>query len=241
MEKEEEKLEKQTQPTNKERFNAYMSERYEGYNPEDEEGAYGMLMDDFQTRDDERQKLTDAIAADPRVASLLADIVSGKRSAAGSLARHFGKDFLSAEEGTQEYDDIMKAEEERRAEMESIAENERLYKTNIEQSLPVIKAFCEKNGKDEDAFLNEIWERMVHPIMQGLYTEELLTMFDKAMSYDKDVDDAMKAGEVKGRNTNINKMRNDKVGDGMPKGMTSEQPRRERRREKTILDMARQA
>jgi hypothetical protein len=44
------------------------------------------------------------------------------------------------------------------------------------------------------------------------------------------VEDAFVAGEVKGRNMNINEMRG-KVGDGMPKGLTSqavpvEQPKR---------------
>lgn len=230
-------------PTNRDRFNTYMSERYKGYNPDDEEAAYGMLMDDLGARDSEKQKLVDAINTDPRIAQLLSDIVSGKRSAAGSLARHFGKDFLAAEEGTPEYDDIMKAEEERKAEAEAMAENERVYKQNIDQSVPVIESFCAANGLNVDEFLNSVWERMVSPIMQGMYTEELLTMLNNALNYDKDVEDAMKAGEVKGRNTNIAKMRSDKVGDGMPSGMTSvEQPSQKKRpRQKSIVDMALEA
>lgn len=43
----------------------------------------------------------------------------------------------------------------------------------------------------------------------------------KGLRYDKDTEDAFAAGEVKGRNTNIHEMRA-KVGDGMPKGLTSQ-------------------
>jgi hypothetical protein len=43
----------------------------------------------------------------------------------------------------------------------------------------------------------------------------------KSLDYDKDVEDAFAADQVKGRNMNINEMRS-KVGDGMPKGLTSQ-------------------
>lgn len=243
MDKEEkEEKEAVATPTNRERFNTYMSDRYKDYNPDDEEAAYGLLMDDLGARDDEKQKLVDAINQDPRIAQLLSDIATGKRSAAGSFARYFGKDFLSAEEGSQEYEDIMAAEQERKAEVEAMAENERMYKQNIDQSVPIIEKFCSDRGINQDEFLSNVWDRMISPIMQGMYTEELLTMLDNALNYEKDVNDAMKAGEVKGRNTNIAKMRSDKVGDGMPSGMTSvQQPQVKKPRRKSIVDEALEA
>lgn len=241
MEKEEEKLDG-NKPSNRQRFNTYMSERISGYNPDDEEAAFGMVMDDVTARDEEKQKLVDAINQDPRIAGLLSDIVSGKRSAAGSLARYFGKDFLSAEEGSQEYNDIMAAEEERKKETERMAENERLYRENIDKSVPVIEKFCADKGISTDEFLENVWDKMISPIMQGIYTEELLTMLDNAINYESDVKDAMAAGEVKGRNTNINKMRSDKVGDGMPTGMRSDvMPSKKKNGGMSIIEMAKQA
>ena len=43
----------------------------------------------------------------------------------------------------------------------------------------------------------------------------------KALDYDKDTEDAFAAGEIQGRNTNINKMRT-KASDGLPTGLSSQ-------------------
>ena len=52
----------------------------------------------------------------------------------------------------------------------------------------------------------------------------------------------MKAGEVKGRNENINKLRNDQIGDGMPTGLgTKTKETRKPARSNSILDLASQA
>lgn len=243
MEEEEIKKEEEVKnPTNREKFNAMMAERISGFNPEDEEGSYGMLSDYFSKGEEEKQKLVDAINQDPRIASLLADLVSGKRSAANALVRYFGKDFLSAEEGSDTYNEIMEAEEERRAELEKISENERVYKENMDASIPVIEQFCKDKGYEAEDFMDRIWNEIVSPIMQGTYTEELCAKLDKAFNYDKDVEDAMAAGEVKGRNTNIQKMKKEQAGDGMPTGMVSEQPKPKKNRGgNTMLDLALQA
>ena len=51
---------------------------------------------------------------------------------------------------------------------------------------------------------------------------------------EKDVEDAFAAGDIKGRNTNIQRMRED-FGDGMPKGMSSVAPNIEARRKRNSL------
>ena len=235
--------EEQKTPTNKERFNSYMSGRIKDYNTEDEEGMYGQLINDYEQRDAEKQKLTDAMVNDPRIAQLIADVASGKRGAAGALARYFGKDFLSAEEGTPEYEEIMAAEEERKKDAEAAAESSRKYKENMEASIPVIEDYCKEKGISVDEFMNHAWESVVSPIMQGIYTREICEILDKGFSYDNDVEDAMKAGEVKGRNTNINKMRSSQKSDGMPSGLGSGKPIRSRRQDDSndILKLASKA
>lgn len=57
---------------------------------------------------------------------------------------------------------------------------------------------------------------------------------DHALTYEKDVEDAFAAGDIKGRNTNIQRMRED-FGDGMPKGMSSVAPNIEARRKRNSL------
>lgn len=235
--------ETERKPTNKERFNSMMMERMQGYNPDDEEGAYGMLIDDYTKSDEQKKILSDAINQDPRLAQVLSDIVSGKRSSGNALVRYYGRDFLSAEEGTPEYEDIAAAEEERKKEAEDRAARESEYKSNMDASTPIIEEFCKKKGYEVDDFLDKVWDQIASPILSGKYTPELLEMMDKAFNYDTDVSDALKAGEVKGRNENVNKMRNDKIGDGLPTGLgtNTKQTKKPKQKQETILDIAKYA
>lgn len=235
--------ENERKPTNRERFNSMMAERIQGYNPEDEEASYGMLIDRYSKDEEQRKILSDAINKDPRLASVLSDIVSGKRSSGNALVRYYGRDFLSAEEGTPEYDDIAAAEEERKKETEEMTAREEEYKKNIDDSTPVIEQFCNEKGYNVDDFLNNVWDKIASPILSGMYTKELLTMLDNAFNYDTDVNDAMKAGEVKGRNMNVNKMRKDKVGDGMPTGLgtRTNETKKTTSNPKSFIQLAREA
>ena len=234
-------VETSKQPSNKERFNQLMTERIKGYNPDDEESAYGLLMDAYNSNEEQKNRLAEALQEDPRLASLLADIVSKKRTAPGALARYFGKDFLSAEEGSPEYEEIMQAEEERKKETEIASKNAKEYQDNLQKSIPVIEEFCKGKGYPVEDFMDKIWELVISPIQHGIYTRELCEMLDKGFNYDSDVQDAMAAGEVKGRNTNINKMRNEE-GDGMPKGISDNNFQNSgKRKGKSIIDYAREA
>lgn len=226
--------------TNREKWNKAMTDRIPNYNPEDEEGSYGMMLDQLAKNDEEKKKLSDAITSDPRIAQLLSDIVSGKRNAPGALVRYFGKDYLSAEEGTPEYDEIMAAEEERKADADKAAASQKEYNDNLQASIPVIDNFCKDKGEDPDKFMQDVWDKIVSPIMQGTYTPMLCEMLYKAFNYDKDISDAMEAGEVKGRNTNIQKLRNQPT-DGMPSGLTTAPQKAPQKRGHNILDLAREA
>lgn len=251
MEKQEEKdaltpetqvQEEERKPTNRERFNTMMKERIEGFDPEDEEGSYRKLIDSYNSQEEQKKILSDAINRDPRLAQVLSDIVSNKRSAGNALVRYYGRDFLSAEEGTPEYQDIMAAEEERRKEAEQLTSNQKMYNDNLQESTPVIEAFCKEKGYETDEFMDRIWEKIAYPILSGVYTRELLDMFDKSFNYDTDVNDALAAGEVKGRNMNINKMRNDRKGDGLPTGMGTQPPKSTQKpKNKSFIELAGEA
>jgi hypothetical protein len=64
-------------------------------------------------------------------------------------------------------------------------------------------------------------EKVMGPVMGWEANDEVFGRLVKAVDYDKDVEDAFVAGEVKGRNMNINEMRA-KPSDGMPKGLSSQ-------------------
>lgn len=217
----EEKPEKPATPK-RDAFMALMKTRLgDSYSDDDEEGNYdrftGMLNKDME----DSKELASMIAKNPKFAQVLSDVRSGKRGAGAAMARYFGKDLLTAEEGTSEYDEIMKAEEERMQEVSDMADREKQYKDNLERTLPNLEEYCSEKGIDPAEFKNNIWEKFIYPVLNGEYSKELCAMFDKGMSYDKDIEDATYAGEVKGRNMNIEKMRGEK-GDGMPKGISSQ-------------------
>ena len=168
--------------------------------------------------------MAEELQSDPRLAQVLADVVSGKRGAAAALARYFGKDAFDVEEGTPEYEEIMQAEEERKQELEAFNVSKKEYEANLEASMPVIEQWCQKTGVDQEQFMDKIWAEVISPVMAGTYSEAMLELLNNGFNYAQDTQDAMKAGEVKGRNQNINKLR-EEVGDGLPKAMpaTSEQ------------------
>ena len=82
--------------------------------------------------------------------------------------------------------------------------------------------------------MDSVWDKVVFPILAGKYTVDVCTALDHALSYEKDVEDAFAAGNIKGRNTNIMRMK-EEFGDGLPKGMTSVAPAIEQRRKRNSL------
>lgn len=221
-------------PTKREMLNKLLSEEIPDYNVDDDESSAEMLTNYISGNKEQRNKLAEALQNDPRLAQMLADIVSGKRGAANSMVRYFGKDFLSAEEGSPEFEDIQAAEEERKKEMESMDASRQEYSSNLEKSMPIVEDWCKEKGYDLDEFLDKVWMQVISPIMSGNYSREVCDFLDKGLNYDKDTKDALDAGVVQGRNENINKMREER-GDGLPKGITTSAPTPEKKKEKSPL------
>ena len=188
----------------------------------DDEALFKAAEEYITAQEGMNEKLSQGLAGDPRMAQVFADIAEGKRSASGAFARYFGKSYLTMEEGTPEYEELMKSDEEFHADLERATKAKQEYDANIETSLPVLAEFCKENGYEEEDFLDKLSE-IILPILSGVYTKENLERLDKALRYDKDVEDAAIAGEVKGRNTNIRDMRED-VGDGMAKVQSTAPP-----------------
>jgi hypothetical protein len=206
-------------------------------------------LDDVESQDalkeylrrniEQNKQLAAVLEQDPRLGQLLADIVYGKRSAHAAMARYYGKSFLDFEEGSPEYEEMLQLDEERRREAYEIANNRRAYEENLEKSRPVIEGFCRERGYDPSEFLDNVWEQLVFPILSGAYSAEVCQALDHAVTYEKDVEDAFAAGNVKGRNTNIRRMQ-ETFGDGMPKGINSVAPVQQERPDSTnsLIDSA---
>ncbi len=197
------------------------------------------LKEFFLSNVEQNERLASVLELDPRLAQLLSDVVQGKRSAHAAMARYYGKSFFEHEEGSPEYEEMLRMDDERRNEAFEMANNRREYEANLERSRPVIENFCREHGLEPADFMDKVWEQLVFPILSGTYTQDVCQALEHAISYEQDVEDAFAAGNIKGRNTNIRRMQ-EEFGDGLPKGMSSVAPAQMQRRPKgnTLIDSA---
>lgn len=203
-----------------------------------DELSQDLLLQHIRMNKEQNERLAEMLERDPRMAQMLTDVVSGKRNAHSAMARYFGSSFMAMDEESPEFEEIMLADEERKEEMARLANDRHEYEKNLAESVPVIEAFCKEKGYDALDFMDKVWESLVFPILAGKYTNDVCVALDHAMTYEKDVEDAFAAGDIKGRNTNIQRMR-ENFGDGMPKGMNSVAPETEvKRKRNSLIDKA---
>lgn len=188
----------------------------------DDEAVLAAAEEYVSKQEEMNNRLSEALGQDPRMAQVFADVAGGKKNASSAFVRYFGKGFIGAEEGTPEYEELMKADEEFHADLERATKAKEEYNANIEASMPVLAEFCKEKGYEEEEFYEKL-DEIILPILSGVYTKDNLERLDKALRYDKDVADAAAAGEIKGRNTAIRDMRED-VGDGMARVQSTAQP-----------------
>jgi hypothetical protein len=189
-----------------------------------------MALDYIKELRSSNDRIIEAISDDPRAAQMFADIVNGTRKPGAAIARYFGKGFM-ADEGTPEYDEMMAADEEFFNERESAKRTAEEHNAKMLDFLDWLEGELGEEEGAEGERIRRVYNEIIIPLLDGVKDETLPGKLKKSLDYDKDVEDAFVAGEVKGRNMNINEMRS-KVGDGMPKGLTSqampvvEQPKR---------------
>lgn len=182
-----------------------------------------LLLQYLKVNKEQNDKLTEMLERDPRLAQMLLDVIGGKRNAHSAMARYFGNPFMTLDEDSPEFEEIMKADEERKEEMVRLANDRQEYEKNLTESIPAIEDFCKEKGYDASDFMDKVWELLVFPILAGKYSKDVCVALDHAITYEKDVEDAFVAGDIKGRNTNIQRMK-EEYGDGLPKGMNSVAP-----------------
>ncbi len=199
------------------------------------------LLQHLRMNREQNERLAEALERDPRLAQMLVDMISGKRNAHSAMARYFGRSMMSVDENSPEFEEMMQADEERRNELLRTAAERRNYEDNLKMSRDVIERFCQERGYDAATFMNDVWDKLIMPILSGNYTYDVCTALEHAINYEQDVENAFAAGDIKGRNTNIQRMKED-FGDGLPKGMSSAAPdAAPKRRRNALIEDALQA
>lgn len=205
----------------KSRMAEYMrSNLGDSYVEDDEDGNTDRLLEVLNRRDTRDRELAEMMIKDPRVAAIIGSIKNGK-SAPAAFARFLGREFMDAQEGTPEYDEIMAADAEHRAEAERLLEEERKYDENIERTMPILEEYCRKNHKDASDFKQQLYDKIIFPVLSGEYTEELCEIVLHGLDYDQDIADATEAGRVMGRNENIETLREERESKAMTQGFGS--------------------
>ena len=178
------------------------------------------LVEHLRVNREQNEHLAEALERDPRLAQMMVDVIDGKRNAHSAMARYFGSSMMNFREGSPEYEEMLQADEERRNEVVRAAAERKEYEGNLDASRGVIEGFCRERGYDPVAFMGDVWDKLVMPILSGNYTYDVCTALEHTINYEQDIEDAFAAGDIKGRNTNIQRMKED-FGDGLPKGMSS--------------------
>ena len=206
-----------------------VKEKYPDFNPTDEsewdakEDEYAEEMAAYnKDYHDAESKLDEIIGTDPELADVLNDMVVNKVPFRVAIAKHYSQEDLIPVEGEEDFGAYQSAYNERVAKKAARDARDAEIAKNEEESLAAIDAFAEEKAMDEEAkknfigFINDIFDQMLYKKL----TAEILGAFYNAMNHDADVASATEAGEIAGRNENIEaQIANEEAaaeGDGLP-------------------------
>ena len=188
--------------------------------PEEEGSVYKKALAYIERNEEMNDRLVKALSDDPKMAQVFVEVMDGGKSGS-ALVRHFGKSYLEAEEGSPEYEEIMAADREYEESRAKIKASQEAFDNESNAFYEAFSDYCKRKSLNEEVYLVKIEDKVVLPLFRMMASDELFDSLVKAVDYDKDVEDAFEAGEIKARNMSINEMRA-KPGDGMPKGLSSQ-------------------
>lgn len=225
-------------------------EKYPDFNPEDEkeweakeDEVFGELEESNKGYKDAEAKLDELISTDEELANVLNDMIVNKVPLRVAIAKYYSQEDLLPVEGEEDFEAYQNAYNERVSKKEAKDARDKEIADNEAKSLDAIDAFASEKGMDDEAkkgfveFINNTFNDMLYKKL----SPETLGAFYNAMNHDADVKSAEEAGEIKGRNANIEAQMEEEekneAGDGIPavgKGGSSEQP--EEQESSTMLD-----
>lgn len=204
----------------------------------------GQILDDYDSYDKElgelrerERQIGDMFTADARSAQFLLDWKNGADPFV-ELVRRFGPDVL------QDPDKLADANREFAEKVAEAEKYDEQYQANMDATLAMLSKIQEEEKLGDDD-IDKAMGFLVGIMKDGLlgkFSPESVRMALKAIHHDEDVDNALREGEVKGKNTKITeKLRSMKGGDGTADlaGKNSV-PRRENR-QRTVFDIAKGA
>lgn len=229
-------------------------ERMKGKYPDrefaDDESVFGQISDDYDEYDKElsgyrerEKQFSDMFSSDPRSVSFLTRWKDGEDPAVG-LVRLFGDDIREAIDDPDKQEEMAAANKEYLERVTKEKELEELYQKNVSESLETISALQSEMGLSDDEVdaAMALLITIVKDGVVGKFTNESIKMAMKAINHDADVAAADHEAEVRGKNARVTEeLRKPKQGDGMPQmgGKNGGVP--QRRKPRSIFDIANDA
>jgi len=194
-------------------------ERAKGYYPDREmstdEDYYNALDEKLTENDTYRtenesanQSVIDALTSEPLLVKLIQDINNGA-TFIEALALHVDPSELELVQGDPDFDKWAANKAQREANAKAYKDFMAEVEGNVQASQQAVKAFAETNGLSEvqaTEFMSTLQE-ILADAYKGKITEPTLTKIYKAMIHDSAVQEAAIEGEIKGRNENIELMK----------------------------------
>lgn len=172
----------------------------------------------------DNQKIIDALDAEPVLAKIIQDIVSGVPIRA-SLAMHFDPEDLVSQEGEPDYEAYSANVASRKEKMAKQKEWEDTFAQNGEMSAKEVEAYAAETGRTPEQVVEILkkGEEFLSDLYSGLISRRVLTLLETAFNANEKENAAREEGMIAGRNAKIEaEVMPEKTGDGLPKITASE-------------------
>lgn len=174
------------------------------------------------------QRLAEGIKAHPGFAHVVGSLLEGKHPMHAVVA-HYGKDVMAMNPESEEFAELMKADDEHTRMLEAEAkkeeENEKgkaEHMGKLAKAGEILEAFAKEKNMDEKAtaeFMGKVQDEIVTPILEIQYTPDFFEAAYKWVNHDDHVEEAqeqgLQAGRAAGKNERIVAKTKD-LSDGIP-------------------------
>lgn len=198
------------------RIREYMTAKFPDRTYTDDDDFDNALLEHLQASDakiagnDEANKtIMEVIATYPEFAEIIEDVAEGVPVRV-AIARQFSPEELTVGEGEEDFDAYRKAAEERTKRLAEINERVNAREKNIAQSKTDVDAFFEEKqmtDQERASFVDWVDNEVLANLMDGRVNREILTKLYQGWKFDEAVAEARNAGEVEGRNQQIEQKR----------------------------------
>lgn len=198
------------------RIREYMTAKFPDRTYTDDDDFDNAVLEHLKTSDAKiagndaaNKTIMEVIAAYPEFAEIIEDVAEGVPVRV-AIARQFSPDELTVRDGEEDFDAYRKAAEDRSKRLAEINERIHTREKNIAQSKTDVDAFfneMQMTDQERTAFVDWVDNEVLANLMDGRVNREILIKLYQGWKFDEAVAEARNAGEVEGRNQQIEQKR----------------------------------